>query len=468
MFMRIVIDLQTCQSASRFRGIGRYSLSLATHMIPLLEAQGHEVIIFLHGGFPDELEVVRPVLEQVGKRVRFAVFSVTTPCAAGTPANEWRQRAAELLREHALACLEPDFVHMSQLMADGWGDDTIASIGELGVHIPTALTQYDLIPLVLQDIYLPEGTFREYYFRKLQGVKRSDLLLAISDYSRGEVIEKLGFSAGNVVSISSAVSQKIKALYQSRSVDLSLATLNKFSINPTFLLYAPGGFDARKNMERLLEAFAALPSNIRKAFPLVIASKLYPGQREGLLWMAAKNGLEEADVVLTDYVSDEELVDLYRLCHLYVFPSIHEGFGLPVLEAMVCGAPVVAANCTGVTEAMGLQEALFDPYSVESISKVILRGITDDTFRQQLQAHARIHVGRFSWEQSAEKAVDAIENSHKGLVAKGWVKVCQGDLPTCDELLERLTSSNGAAQPSVDDLSQFRSCFEANRELEVC
>lgn len=463
--MRIVIDLQTCQSSSRFRGIGRNSLALATEMIPLLEAQGHEVTIFLHSGFPDETVAVRQALAGVGKQIKFAEFCVPTPCTAGNPENTWRQHAAELLREYALVSLEPDYVHMSQLMADGWGDDSIASIGELGVHIPTALTQHDLIPLVLQDIYLPPGDYRDYYLHKLAGLKRADLLLAVSNYSREEVIEQMGVNPDTVISISSAVGDGFRQLSSSRTYEQSLVTLQKFGLQPGYLLYVPGGFDARKNIECLFQAVNSLPVEIRKDHPLVIASKLYPGQRDGLVWQAQNAGLAEADVVLTDFVSDEELVDLYRLCHLYVFPSFHEGFGLPVLEAMVCGAPVIAADCTGVTEAVGMPEALFAPYSFESIASSMFKGITDDAFRQRLKSHAAVHPDTFSWKQSALTAVNAIEASHRRLVSQGWKKVLRHELPDCDELLNRLAASDCPVQPSEDDLQQFRSCYEANQAL---
>lgn len=461
--MRIIIDLQSCQSGSRFRGIGRNAISLTSQMIPILKAHGNEVIVFVSAAYPEEGRAIRSLLSGVCEGVRILEFHVTLPCAAAESTNVWRQRAAELLREYAIACLEPDFVHLSQLVADGWGDDTVTSIGELGVHLPTVLTQHDLIPLVMADTYMPPGVFRDHYLRKLEGLKRADLLLAVSDYTRLEVLEWLGISESDIVNISSAVSTDFIKLASSR-VNTN-TTLSKYGLRQNYLLYVPGGFDPRKNLDRLFEAYASLPANVRKRHQLVIASKLYPGQRESVFEKAASFGLQDDEFVLTDYVPDEELIDLYRGCYLYVFPSLHEGFGLPVLEAMAFGAPVIASNCTGITEAVGLLESLFDPYSVASIAEMMRRALTDEAFRKRLKAHAAVHPNKFSWEKSAEIAVESIEAKHKVLLEKGWRPIKREDLPSCNDLLKRLEEMKCGVMPDDNDLLQFRQCYEANRTI---
>lgn len=461
--MRIVLDLQACQSDSRYRGIGRNAISLASQMIRVLESRGHQVIVLLNGAYPDEGASVRSMLGDVNSGAHFVEFHTPLPCAAGVQQNRWRQRAAELLREYVLAYLEPHFIHMAQLVADGWSDNTVASIGELGVYLPTALTQHDLIPLVMSDIYLPPGEFREYYLRKLSELRKADLLLAVSEYSRREAIDLLNISQSKIVNISSAVSSHLVELEESRGN--YEGTLKKFGLTRGYFLYAPGGFDARKNVEGLIEAFALIPEDVRKKHPLVIASKLHPGCRERILSKLTEVNLSVGEVVLTDYVPDEELVDLYLGCGLYVFPSVHEGFGLPVLEAMSLGVAVVASNRTGIAEAVGLAEALFDPYSIESISEAMLKGILDNTFRQKLKAHARVHSRKFSWEKSALIAVDAVELKHRDLIDQGWKPVSRKELPTCEELLSRLSSLRIGIVPTRDDLQQFRQCFDGNKEM---
>lgn len=462
--MRVVLDLQACQSGSRFRGIGRYSMSLGNAMARCLLDRGHEVIVVLSGAFPDEERQVRAFLASSVQGLRFATFQIPSKCAAAAASNRWRQQAARLLREHALARLEPDFVHVSTLLADGWGDDAVASIGHIGVHMPTALTHYDLIPLVMADIYMPEGPFRDYYMIKLESVRQVDLLLTISNYSRSEALKWLDFSDSAVVNISSAVNDDFSE--HARHKPNVPLTMEKYGIDSGFLLYAPGGFDARKNFDRLFEAYSLLSSQLRKRHRLVIASKLHEGVREGLVWKAGTFGLDVSEIIFTDYVPDEDLVDLYRGCHAYVFPSLHEGFGLPVLEAMSCGAPVIASNCTSIPEALGLDEALFDPYQVTSIAEKLRAVISDEDFRGRLKKHAPIQLEKFSWSRSATIAVDAIERKLSDLKSSGWRVAPASSLPSCDDLLSRLSDMTSLGLPSADDLQVFRSCYEENLKMK--
>jgi len=458
--VRIVLDLQACQSASRFRGIGRYSMSFATEMVRQLVSRKHDVIVLLNENFLDMIGPVSTNLQNQVPDICFTSFRVPTPCAAGNPENGWRLRAAELLREHSIACLEPDFVHVSTLLADGWGDDTVASVGELGVSFPTALTHYDLIPLVMADVYMPEGPFRAHYLRKLESVKQADLLLAISEYSRQEALKWLERSEDSVVNISSAVNSDFAE--QSESLSDIDGVMARYELRPGFLLYAPGGFDFRKNLNRLIEAYASLPATLREQHQLVIASKLCDGQREAWLRKAGDCGLVEGEMVLTDYVPDYDLIDMYRACHAYVFPSLHEGFGLPVLEAMSCGAAVIASDCTSIPEAVGLPEALFNPRSVESIAEKLQRVLTDTEFLARLKAHAKIQPSKFSWVRSAEVAVAAIEKKHHELASGGYVPASRSELPSCDSLIRMLEKSGCDVVPTENDIRQFRECYTAN------
>lgn len=458
--MRILFDLQACQSGSRFRGIGRYSMSLVREMARRLVSKKYDVVVFLNGNFPDEFDQVFRELKEMEPGLRFVLFRVPAPCAAGAPENGWRQRAAELLREHAIACIEPDFVHVSTLLADGWGDDAIASVGELGISVPTALTHYDLIPLVMAEIYMSDDSFRKHYLRKLEGVKRADLLLAISEYSRREVIERLGRDEDSVVNISSAINGDFEE--HSRHLSDIDGMMARYGLRPGFLLYAPGGFDARKNLNRLIEAYASLPASLRAQHQLVITSQLCNGQREAYLWKASGCGLTAGEVVLTDYVLDHDLVGMYRACHAYVFPSLYEGFGLPVLEAMSCGAAVIASDITSIPEVVGLREALFDPQSVESIAEKLRLVLTDTDFLSRLKAHAKIQPSKFSWARSAEIAVAAIEGKHDELIRRGHVPIARSELPSCDVLLAILAEADCGVESTDDDIQQFRECYAAN------
>ena len=459
--MRVVFDYQACQSESRFRGIGRASRSLQHAMAKRLLADGHDVVFLLNHSLEENVEAALSGVRARVPGARAAAFRIPAPCAAMLEENAWRQSAARALRELAIAALRPDFVHVPALLADGWGDDAVGSVGELGVYVPVALTQHDLIPLVMQDAYLAPGPFRDYYFHKLDGVKRAELFLAISEYTRGEAVSLLGVEEERVINVSSAVDDVF--LEPVRAIREEAGVLERFGLSAGFFLYAPGGFDIRKNVDRLFRAFALLPADLRARHPMVLASRLDVGRREVLSGMARSNGLGEGEFVLTDFVSDRELVGLYRACQAYVFPSLHEGFGLPVLEAMACGAPVIGSNCTGIPEAIGLDEALFDPRVEESIADKMRQVVEDESFRERLLAHGRVHVAGFSWERSAAVAIEAMYERNRSLKAGGWVAAPRSSLPTHDELLLRLSTTRPGPGPT--DFVAFRECYDANIEM---
>lgn len=421
---------------------------------------GHEVVCLLSEAFPETIEELRADLWQQTQGVRVATFATLTPCAAHDPRNAWRQMAARLLREHAIACLEPDFVHVPALLPDGWGDDAVASIGELGVYVPVSLTQHDLIPLAMPDIYMSLGPFRDYYMKKVEYTKRAVVLLAISEYSRKEALQYLSLPEDQVVHISSAADPLFYTV--NISYDEKARVCMDHGIQSNFLMYAPGGFDPRKNMERLFAAYAMLPDPLRARHQLVLVSKLYPGQREALLAAISAAGLRTDEVVLTDYVSDDDLIKLYAACFLYLFPSIHEGFGLPALEAMLCGAPVLASDASCIPEVIDMKEALFDPFSTNDMAEKILRGIIDNAFRQRLLAHSRVQPKRFSWEASASVAVDVILKKHASLMAAGWKKAAKGSLPDCDAMLSLISDDLSGMKAEEHDVTAFRFCYERN------
>jgi len=173
--------------------------------------------------------------------------------------------------------------------------------------------------------------------------------------------------------------------------------------------------------------------------------------------------VSEDDLLFTDYVPDSDLADLYRACQAYVFPSLHEGFGLPVLEAMSCGAVVIASNCSSIPEAHGLQEALFDPALPASIANKMLAALTDSEFRQRLQVHAAQQPGKFSWAKSACVAVDAMENLSFQLLESGWRSPEVADLPSEQFMLDLLSQMNLPVVPGEDDLADFHLCYESNK-----
>jgi glycosyltransferase involved in cell wall biosynthesis len=400
--MRIILDLQGAQSDSRFRGIGRYSLALARAIAH--EARQHEVWLVLSGLFPESVEPLREEFANLIPEERIRVFELPGPVAESDPRNAWRMQTAELLREKFLADLRPDIVHIST-MFEGFQNEVVASVGRLSGNVSTAVTLYDLIPMRHPERFLADPDRRRSYLRRAQSLKRADHLLAISESSRKEAIETLQILPERITTIGSGVSEWFSP--EDVSEESRRAFMERRGLRKPFI-FSAGTVDPNKNLGALIAAFGLLPDQLRKKHQLAISGKITEEDRPLLLSQLPKSVAAD-DIVFVGYVSEEELRLLYRTCTLFALPSLHEGFGLPLVEAMACGSAVIGSNCTSIPEIIDRPEALFDPKSPQAIADCISMVLSNTEVRQSLQEWGREISKVFKWESCARKALAAFE-----------------------------------------------------------
>lgn len=400
--MRIVIDMQGAQTESRFRGMGRYSLSFAQAIIR--NRGEHEVFLALSGLFPDTIEPIRAVFEGFLPQENIRVWYAPGPVAEGQPGNEKRRKVAELIREAYLASLQPDVIHICSLF-EGFQDNAVTSIGKFDRQTPISVTLYDLIPLLNPDQYLSANLlYSSYYQRKIACLNKASCLLSISDFTQQEGRKYLQVSDQSFYSVSTAAEQSFQP--QNISDDAAKQICARLGIERHFLLYT-GGCDERKNLARLIQAYFSLPQDLIAKYQLIIAGKISQEQIKLFQRQAADFLLGKDRLFFLGYVSDEDLVQLYNLCEVFVFPSWHEGFGLPALEAMACGTPVIAANSTSLPEVIGNPDALFDPFSITSIASKLQEALRSSEFREKLRQHGLQQAKNFSWDFTAKRAFSA-------------------------------------------------------------
>ncbi len=457
--MRIVIDMQGAQTQSRLRGIGRYTLSLATSLVH--NCGEHEIILALNGQFSETIEPIQLAFRDILPKENIRVWETLGNVAEHSPENTWRREASERIRESFLLRQKPDFVLITTLF-EGFDDLFISSIGVLDQSTPIAVILYDLIPLMNSELYLSSPLSLAWYNGKVSHCKRAQLLLSISESSRQEGIKYLGVKENNIVNISTAADGYFQPLQLSNAQQQEIRS--RFGLSKEYLMYS-GATDDRKNHLRLIEAYAKLPDSIRSQYQLAFIGGLSLDHRERFLSHAVKFGLGKDELIISGRVSDIELVALYNLCKAFVFPSWHEGFGLPALEAMMCGRAVIASNTSSLPEVVGNYDALFDPFDVQSITSKIEQVLTDDAFRSELELRGIEQAKTFSWDITAKRTIAAIENH---LATQDTTQINSTDADDTDNLNTLLIQSIAQLTSSFtdSDLIRVASAISKNQQTQ--
>lgn len=373
----------------------------------MLEVGGGHEFVFVANRVLGNIDAVRDDFGLPERAAELQVFESLRNTESSDLANEWRRKASEIVRRSFLAGLGVDAVHTTSLF-EGYGDDTCAAVTRGNDDYLEAVTLYDLIPYTFPGVYLGNPRIRNWYYERLGHMRRADLLLAISEFSAAEACMRLGLRRENVVNISGAADAHFRPLALSEEQRNGL--LAKYGLR-RFIMYT-GGIDHRKNIERLIEAYARLPATLVATLQLAIVCKVHPEEKRRLGELARSLGLKEDRLVMTGFIPDDDLVALYNTCDLFVFPSWCEGFGLPALEAMQCGAPVIAADASSLPEVVGRTDALFNPLDVASITTKMAQVLGDQAFREDLRSHGIKRASGFTWKESARRALEAMEESH--------------------------------------------------------
>jgi len=375
-------------------------------IIRLAQSKGYRVSVLLNGMYPvNNINEVRSLFSDVLVQEDMYVFSALAPTAYCVEDNHDRDKAAEAQRAIAIANIRPDIVFITNLF-EGYVDDYTVSIPDVEVPWKTVCVCHDLIPLLNKQRYLSEPLFNDFYMRKLEEFERADAVVATSISTVGEVLANTRLPEERVVDISSAAGHEFKKINYS---DAYIKAFRKRHKLPKKYVLSLAMIEPRKNVEALIQAYSMLPKAVQKSYPLVFAYRIYPEDVERLQGLAKQHGLSPDRLIFTGYLPDDDLIALYNLCSLFVFPSLHEGFGLPVLEAMQCGAPTITSNVTSLPYVIGWDEATFDPYDVNDIARVLKKSLMDQDFHARLKTHAFEQAKNFSWEKTASTAMSVFE-----------------------------------------------------------
>ncbi len=396
--MRIIIDIQGCQSeGSRCRGIGRYSLSLVKSLIH--NYPDYEYILFANSALYDLTTDFSIELSHPQYNVIYYNWYSPGPFNDGSSIIKSRRWLAIQIRSYCIQILKGDIVLITSFF-EGFVDNCVTEINTSFDLPPIVSILYDLIPLINSSSYLSTKEFNSFYFNQIKEINKLNALLTISNSSLNEAKKYLSIDKSNLFNISSACDIDI----------FNLSTDNDFDYSQygKFLLYI-GAADPRKNLKNLIFAYSKLEITSIVKHPLVLAGKFLDAEVDMIYSWMNQAGLPKEYVSILGYVTDDQLSVLYRKCYLFIFPSLHEGFGLPVLEAMHCGAPVIASNTTSLPEIIDNSDFLFDPTDPDDIFQLISKSICDASFYKTIRHNSMLRKNIFSWERCSKLAINAFK-----------------------------------------------------------
>lgn len=226
-------------------------------------------------------------------------------------------------------------------------------------------------------------------------IRRASAVITPSEYAKNEIVRRYGTSPDKITVARNAVDPVFSLIDDEQSL---LSVRERYGTSERFIL-AVGNLEPRKNLRTLIAAYVQLRKQDKIDHRLVLVGKqawLFDD-----IFVAARESGYEKDLIFTDYVSTADLVALYNAADVFVFPSIAEGFGIPILEAMACGTPVVSSNSTCLPEVVGDAGILVDVMDVMGYANAIDRIVNDRDLSADLAVHGQARCKQFSWEESA-------------------------------------------------------------------
>jgi len=377
----LILDIQAAQSVAHGgRGIGRYTLSQAQ---TLLRQTGAVKKLFLNPDLPFP----------TGLRQDLADF----------PGLEWNTKGAF---QKACDTQERLFYYIMSPFELAPVPETVIPPYVLQSGMPIIVTLYDLIPFGMPERYLSDSSVAVRYYQRLNLIKQADLILAISRSTVNVAVRDLGIDPGKIRFIGGGVDSAF--LMPGKGMEEPSTLLQEIGVRTPYMMTVLG-CEPRKNLSGLLAAYRMLPDGLQKKYALVVVGCYSDASRQAQLRQAGLSKKQKEQIIFVEDISDALLATLYRQADLFIFPSLNEGFGLPVAEAMACGCPVITSNTSSLPEILDWVPSTFDPYDAGGMAEKIAQALQDMAFRKELLDIAARKAGEHTWDKVASRSLAAID-----------------------------------------------------------
>jgi len=259
-------------------------------------------------------------------------------------------------------------------------------------------TLHDLFAMISTDFADPAFIKKKVdRYRRL--ARQAGRIIAVSQSTRRDIVERLGVSEDKI----DVIPLGVDPIFRPVPGDEAIATLRGHGIAGPYILFV-GNLETRKNLLRMLEAFRRLPAGLRRNLNFVLAGKqTYGGDK-------VRKTLEEKgltrSVKTLGYVPGRHLPALYSGAEAFMFPTLYEGFGIPIVESMACGTPVITSNLSANPEVAGDAALLVDPTDTDAIAEALCRLLEEQKLRKTLSQRGLRRAARFTWRQTAERTLE--------------------------------------------------------------
>ena len=302
----------------------------------------------------------------------------------------WRRERSEQFKEYLLG--RADVVHSTTFCAPRFRAPRRRLVAT--IHDCTFLTH--------PEFHLPANIDHCLRGTRL-AIERADAIIAVSESTRRDLIERMGAPADRIVVTLEAADPGLARVTDAARLD---AVRQRYDLPERFVLFL-GAMEPRKNLPRLLEAFAALAPALRQEFYLVVAGA-QGWLNDSVHEQVQKLGLADS-VTFPGYIEQDDVAALYSLATVFAYPSQWEGFGLPVLEAMACGTPVLTSSVSSLPEVAGDAAVLVPPTDVDAIADGLGRLLEDSALRADLAVRGPRRAAQFSWDRCARETLAVYE-----------------------------------------------------------
>ncbi len=265
------------------------------------------------------------------------------------------------------------------------------------------LTIHDIAPAVLTDYYkdASKEIMKEYQSYPGLSARFADKVIAVSNNTKKDICDFFGIKENKIEVIYQGDDKSIKQNLDERVFE---KYQKKYDFGDNYIIYV-SEVALRKNHGRLIRAFSDFKRTDKRGFKLLLAGKAHE-EFVGPLKEIIKETGQEKNIIFLDYMSERDLSILLSFAEFMVYPSLYEGFGLPLLEAMACGCPVVCSDISSLPEVAGKAAYFFDPYSEKAITAAMKKVSGDDGLKAEMVRKGFTQIGKFSWEKTQKETFE--------------------------------------------------------------